>query len=412
MHASSFLPPQPELVEPFASQLSATVDLERCARLLDLEDWIIERLRHPEQETSLNFLLPRDDASAHPVTALWVRHCSAAGPALVPLKISREAFLNGTRAEAMRMTWLAALYGLENGGGAAALIVDPRAHSEKEMRRAMHSLAGAMHETAASASLIFPSDAHPVEMDWLDSAWAELSTTRPVISGKASSAGTLRAEEDIAIGLAELVRCAAGKLSELRVAVQGFDPSMQALMRRLHHAGARIVATADMSGGVQHPLGLDPILLSSYVHEQGVLLGYPSAEEVLNADVLAADCDVLILAAGESQISSVNVSSIRARVILEVPAKAISEPAKAQLTSAGKLIVGDLLCAGPALLTSISERDRSLNGPRLHASIRRAIRATWREVTAAASRWNISCSHAAQTLAIQRVATILRAQGI
>ena len=412
MKVADLLPPQPEISESFDPWLDSIAEFEKSARLLDLEPWIVERLRHAEQETSLNLLLAREDGSALPATALWVRHCSAAGPVVAPLRISRNTFLKQVRCDAMHMTWLTALYGLKFGGGATALILDPDQQSEKELRGAVRSLAGALHEPAASAAMILPAEARAVEMDWLESAWSEMGTGRPIIAGRASSSATSNAEEDIAVGLSELIRCSGGKVSAMRVAAQGFGSQMQVLLRRLHHAGARIVAVADESGGVSHPLGLDPMLLAAYVEEHGAVLGYPGADAVLNADVLAADCDLLILAGGERQILSTNVKSIQARVVICVARGAITEAAERHMSVCGKTVVSDLLCAGPALLSALSERDRGLSGTRLHAAMRRMIRATWREVVATGERWNVSHSHSGLTVAVQRVASIVRAKGI
>lgn len=57
MNTASLLPPQSELDSSHDPFLAATIELERSARVLDLEDWIVERLRHCEQETITNLLL-------------------------------------------------------------------------------------------------------------------------------------------------------------------------------------------------------------------------------------------------------------------------------------------------------------------------------------------------------------------
>ena len=132
----------------------------------------------------------------------------------------------------------------------------------------------------------------------------------------------------------------------------------------------------------------------------------------MNADLLETDCDVLILAGGSRQIGSHNVAKIAASVIVEVAPNAILESAAQELAGVGKIMVSDLLCAGPALLQSLAEAEQDGTGRRRTALIRRAVRDTWKAVSEAAQHWSVSIPQAARALAIQRVAAILRAQGI
>jgi glutamate dehydrogenase (NAD(P)+) len=411
MNTASLLPPQSELDTCFDPYISATADLERSARLLDLEDWIVERLRHCEQESVINFLLSGDEGHTHSLTGLWVRHCAAAGPVAAPFQISRDAYRNSVCADAMRMTWLCALYGLRHGGAAAALIVNPHTHSEKELRRAVRGFAESAGELVGSAALVYPAGVHPVEMDWLDAGLRTIAGEHVQVAGKSKLSSGEQPEDHVADGVAELIRCATGSL-KLRVAMQGFDSSSRRLVQRLYKSGARVVAVADESGGVRHELGLDPWQTGEYVEHHGVLLGYPDGEQVLNADVLETDCDVLVLAGGARQIGSHNVSRIAARVIVEVARNAIVESAMQELAGVGKIIVSNLLCAGPALLQAVAETEQDSPGRRRTALIRRVVRDTWKSVSEAAQHWNVSIPQAARTTAIQRVAAILRAQGL
>ena len=411
MNSASLLPPQSDLdttTDPF---ISATIELERCARLLDLEDWIVEKLRHCEQESVVNFLLSGDNGQTHSVTGLWVRHCAAAGPVAAPFRITRDAYRNSVCADAMRMTWLCALYGLRHGGAAAALILDPHTHSEKELRRAVRGYAESAATLAGSAAVLYPSGVHAVEMDWLDAGLRTSVGEHVQVAGKSKLNSGEEPEEYAADGVAELIRCAA-RSWKLRVAIQGFDPCSRRLVQRLYKSGARIVAVSDESGGVRHELGLDPRQIVEYAEHHGVVLGYPEGEQILNADLLETDCDVLVLAGGARQIGSHNLAKIAANVIVEVAPNAIVESVAQELAGVGKIIVSDLLCAGPALLQSLAEAEQDGAGRRRTALIRRAVRDTWKSVSEAARHWSVSIPQAAQTIAIQRVAAILRAQGI
>jgi len=115
--------------------LESTLELEEAARALDLEDWIVERLRHPEREVTANLVLVRDNGQALPVTALRVQHSTVRGPLLGGIRFSPHTQLSEARALAMNQTWQCALLDVPFGGAAGAVVCDPGKLSERELRR-------------------------------------------------------------------------------------------------------------------------------------------------------------------------------------------------------------------------------------------------------------------------------------
>ena len=377
------------------SVLEATADLERCARFLDLEDWILTRLRQCEQEITLSTAL-----NTRPLAILWVRHSSALGPAAISLQLGRDATSASERARAMQTTWMSALYGLHFGGGAATILLDPRDYSESELRTAFQSVSAAVAEVAGG-SMIFPLNLNLIEMQWLGAPHLPHS----------ADVGTTGPDASIAFGLLDLIRCSSGKLRDLRISVQGFDTTSQSLMRQLQRAGARIVAVADESGGLSDPLGLDPATFASHVRDAGMLLGYPGAEAVVNSDVLESDCDVLVLASTPNQITPQNSRRIRARVLVEAAPQAISPDVKTELSAHGKLILSDLICGGLRPLLYCTAPDRARLAAPTRPFLRRSIRHMWSQLQAAASRWQLPIHTAAEMLAVHRVADAIRLKG-
>lgn len=385
------------------SALEAAADLERCARFLDLEGWIVMRLRQCEQETTLN-----TTTAGRPLSAIFVRHCTAPGPAAVPVQLTNHVTTAAERARAMQSTWMASLYGLNLGGGASSVLLDPGDYSETELRLALQRIGGAISGIGAG-SIIYPLNLNAFEMQWL-SARPEASSTKT---------------EDLAFGLLELIRGAltigaphpshlagvGSRLRDLRVSIQGFDPIAQRLARQLHDSGARIVAIADASGGLRDPLGLDPAALVAHERSAGMLLGYSGAEAVVNADILESDCDLLVLSSVAHQVTPLNAARIRARIIVEGIPQAIAAESKPELSSAGKLIVSDLLCGGLQMLYHCTESERAQLAAPPHAFLRRSIRHMWKQLQQAASRWQLPLPVAAETLAVQRVADTIRIQG-
>ncbi|MDT8067563.1 MAG: Glu/Leu/Phe/Val dehydrogenase dimerization domain-containing protein [Terriglobia bacterium] len=443
---NSRIAPPTDLDEISDPLLESTAELERCAHALDLEDWILLGLKQFEQETTLHTIFPSEGCAkaggrpAHtadekptpliqPLTALWVRHSTVRGAPIVPLSISGSAYLNSVRAKAMRTTWAAALYGLDTGGGAAAIILDPNAYGENGLREAVKRIGQVMAPFCAphlsqSADVglsptIIPDGLNSIEMEWLNAAFRLSGNTYTRIAGRLYGPPFLPESDDVgsvenatAFCLMELIRCATGHLRETRVAIQGFDPVCQNLAHRLHRFGARIVAVADVSGALRDPLGMDPTALIAYTRENELLVGYRPAEAMVNADLLESDCDVLVLASSVRQIAPHNAARVRARSILEVTPHAITPAAKTELSAAGRTIVSDLVCGGLRLLYYGTESQRAIFATRPQPWLRRRIRHTWSEIESAGTKWRVPLHQAAEMLAVDRVSEVLRARGV
>lgn len=85
----------------------------------------------------------------------------------------------------------------------------------------------------------------------------------------------------------------------------------------LHQAGCRLIAVSDSSGGTYDPRGLDLAAFDRHKREAGRLVDFSGGEPIDNAALLATECDVLIPAALEQQITAANADGVRARFVVE-----------------------------------------------------------------------------------------------
>jgi glutamate dehydrogenase (NAD(P)+) len=106
-------------------------------------------------------------------------------------------------------------------------------------------------------------------------------------------------------------------LAEQRCVVQGFGNVGSIAALELHALGAAVLAVSDVSGGRYSPNGLDVPALADYAREQGSLEGCDAGEQLTNEELLELECDILVLAAREDQITAENAPRIRARMIAE-----------------------------------------------------------------------------------------------
>jgi glutamate dehydrogenase (NAD(P)+) len=106
-------------------------------------------------------------------------------------------------------------------------------------------------------------------------------------------------------------------ISTARVAVQGFGNVGGVAGRLFSQAGARVVAVQDHGGTIYRESGLDVPALLAHVAAVGTVAGFSYAEVLPNDQFWDVDCDILIPAALEQQITAANAGRIKARMVIE-----------------------------------------------------------------------------------------------
>ena len=87
--------------------------------------------------------------------------------------------------------------------------------------------------------------------------------------------------------------------------------------RLAHEMGMKVVALSGSKGGIYRPAGLNPSEVEEYLQKADNLTEFPRCDTITNEDLLALDCDVLIVAAIENVITSRNAEQVKAKIIAE-----------------------------------------------------------------------------------------------
>uniref|UniRef100_A0A8C7F622 Glutamate dehydrogenase n=1 Tax=Oncorhynchus kisutch TaxID=8019 RepID=A0A8C7F622_ONCKI len=98
--------------------------------------------------------------------------------------------------------------------------------------------------------------------------------------------------------------------------IQGFGNVGMHSMRYLHRFGAKCVGVGEMDGNIWNPNGIDPKELEDYKLQNGTIVGFPNSTPY-EGSILEADCDILIPAASEKQLTRNNAHKIKAKIIAE-----------------------------------------------------------------------------------------------
>src|SRR5204862_953796 len=133
------------------------------------------------------------------------------------------------------------------------------------------------------------------------------------------------------------------RLETQRCVVQGFGNVGGVAASELHDKGATVVAVSDISGGVYAPDGLEIPELHAYVVEHGSLEGYDRCQRITNEELLELECDILVVAAREDQLTDENAGRVRARLVVEGAKGPTTLEADAILVERGIPLVPDIL---------------------------------------------------------------------
>ena len=388
--------------------------LEEAARALDLEPWVLQRLKHPEREITLHLPIVRDDGSALHVTGYRIQHSRAHGPCIGPLTLSPTAHPALLRATALQYTVQSALLGLRLGGAAGAIVVDPDQVSERELRHMVKDYVVALHENSGPLRDVLACDVNEYVATWMDEANTHArgqSEPAAVVGRPGTGVGLDRAW---AQATCELIKQGLNieKLAGVRIALQGFGRHGSALATVLHLEGAMLVAVADRSGGLIQESGINLLALAEHVTAANVVFGFASADPCGNTEVLESDCDVLVLAAAPRQIAGHNGARIRATLVVELADGAVTESGEKALPASCVRVPYSIAGATRLAIWSHEwQRGLSYSSPEPQQAAAEAtalVTHTFDRARSIAHERKTTVRNAALTLALSRLASTLR----
>lgn len=389
-------------------ELIAVEELEEAAAFLDLERWIVRRLRQCEREVSVNLEVIRDDGEPAMFRGVRIQHSTARGPCMGPLIFSKEMFEENARAQAMQLTWQSALWGAPFGGSVGWIGASLEELSERESRLLTKAYVESMNGIIGSnTDVITPQRGGHREL----SAWELAALGRTdhehlaTIMGKPISLGGVAREKVAASFLravvANALRESGFKLAGVRVAISGFDAEARAFASEIESAGTRVIAVSDQSGAIFHPTGLDVSSVIRYVQKEEVVFGYLDGQAMSEEDMLQLPADVLVLSAGHTPSLPK-----QARIIVEAGGRAGSAVPDDRMVVPG--VVAD---CGSRVADCVEWRKNACgvqSERELLRGLQGLVRTTWAEVWSFAQQYELTLQQAAMVLAVSRVAETLR----
>jgi len=410
-------------INPWEAQ-AARFDL--AAQKLKLDEGLWKVLRYPNREIIVHIPVAMDNGRLEVFTGFRVQHSIARGPAKGGVRYSPDVTLDEVRALASWMTWKCAVVNIPFGGAKGGIICDPHKMSMGELERMTRRYTAELFEFIGPEKDVPAPDVNTNEqiMAWMMDTYSMhmRQTVTAVVTGKPLNMGGSRGRRE-ATGRGLMIICdeALKKLNmnrdQTRVVIQGFGNVGSNAARLMHERGYKIIGIVEVGGGLYNRDGIDIEALWEFRQHNGTVHGFPGAEKYDPAELLVADCDVLIPAATENQISSRNADRIKARVLVEGANGPTTAAADDILSDKKVFIVPDILANAGGVTASYFEWVQDRQGyfwkeSVLNEQLEHIMRESFQAVVEYAENHNVNNRIAAYMLAIDRVAYTIRQRGI
>ena len=272
----------------------------------------------------------------------------------------------------MWMTWKCAVVGIPYGGGKGGVIVDPKKLSQKELEALtrrffteIEVLVGPERDIPApdvntnAQIMAWIMDTYSMHAGLHGPGRRDRQADQPRrVGGPQRGDGPRHRLLHHRGGPPPRDRAAARRGSRSRASATPARSPRQLISDE----GSTVVAVSDSTGGIHNPDGLDIKRVIAWKKEHGTVQGFPGSTDITNAEVLEVDCDILIPAALENQITEpATPATSRPSSIAEAANGPTTPEADQILFKNWKFMIPDILCNAGGVTVSYFEWVQDLN---------------------------------------------------
>jgi glutamate dehydrogenase (NAD(P)+) len=398
----------------------------RAADVLELDDEVRTRLLEPRRSLVCNFPVRMDSGEVVNHTGYRVQHTLTMGPTKGGLRFAPDLGFGECAALAMWMTWKCSLVGLPFGGAKGGVRCDPYALSIGEMERITRRFATELLPVIGPDVDIPAPDmgTSEREMAWIYDTYSQSVgyAVPAVVTGKpVALGGSIGRQSATGLGVVVAIESKFEELEwvlpECSFVVQGFGNVGSVVAQELHSRGAKVIAVSDIRGAITNAHGLDIPAVMRWVAENKYLEGYPDADPIDGEAILELDCDVLVPAAREEQITDLNADRLKCKLIVEGANGPTTPAADRILGERGINVVPDILANAGGVIVSYfewvqSHQKYSWEALEIRERLRTQMRTAFARVQATADQLAIDSRTAALACAIDHVSEAAKLRAI
>jgi glutamate dehydrogenase (NAD(P)+) len=357
-------------------------NFDRAAALTKHDPNLLRIIKTCNSVYHFTFPLERDNGSIEVIHAWRAEHSHHKLPTKGGIRYSLGVNEDEVMALAALMTYKCAVVDVPFGGAKGGIKIDHTAYSRDELERITRRYTFELvKKNFIGAGIDVPAPDFGTgarEMAWIVDTFTALSPGidgTACVTGKPIAQGGIRGRaEATGRGLAFATREVCGVAEDMkamglapgiagkRFVVQGLGNVGYHTADFLVEAGAILVGITEYEGAISNPNGLDLEQVVAHRKETGSLLNFPGATNLAHrAEGLELDCEILVPAALESQITAENASRIKAKIIVEGANGPTTSEASEALNQRGVLIIPDHYANAGGVVVSYFEWLKNLS---------------------------------------------------
>ncbi|MHB1688048.1 MAG: Glu/Leu/Phe/Val family dehydrogenase [Ignavibacteriaceae bacterium] len=408
---------------PFESMMER---FDIAAKIIGLEKGIYNYLKAPTKQVITSVPIVMDNGSLEVFEGYRVIHNDILGPSKGGIRYAPDVTLDEMKALAAWMTWKCAIVNIPFGGAKGGIKCDPSLMSQNELERLTRRFTSNLLDVFGPDRDIPAPDMNTNEqtMAWIMDTYSmhAKKTETAVVTGKPTIIGgslgrreaTGRGVSAVSIGALHKIGI---KAAEAVAVIQGFGNVGSITAEVLHEHGVKVTGLSDINGAIYNSNGFNIPELVEHVERHKTLIDYQNAEVITNEELLELQCDVLIPAAKEDQITSKNAKKLKCKIIAEGANGPTTAKADPILQSNGILVVPDILTNAGGVTVSYFEWVQDRMGyfwelDRVNRRLDRMMHEAFVNVYKSAEKYNVSLRIGAYIIAIEKVAKTLKIRGI
>lgn len=416
--------PKLDKESPFESMMAR---FRFAADTLELDEGLFQYLSKPIRQVIISVPVVMDDGRIEVFEGFRVMHDNVLGPGKGGIRYAPDVTIEEVNALAAWMTWKCAIVNVPFGGAKGAIKCDPSKLSPRELEAVTRRYTADMMDVIGPDLDIPAPDMNTNEqiMAWIMDTYSMHSrrTETAVVTGKPIIIGGSQGRvEATGRGVVTVTLAAMQKLGiapgQSTCVVQGFGNVGNVSAKLMYEQGSKVIGISDVSGAYYNAKGIDISEAISYSREHNRSLeGFKGGEKISNSELLELECDVLIPAAKEDQITRENAPRIKAKIIAEGANGPVVANADQILDDNGILVIPDILANAGGVTVSYFEWVQDRQGyfwteERVNRRLIRMMRDAFENLYSVKEKRNLTLRQAAYVYAIEKVAGVLKLRGI
>ena len=398
--------------------------IKEALEKLGYPEIMFELLKEPLRILTVRIPVRMDNGEVKVFTGYRAQHNDAVGPTKGGVRFHPDVTEDEVKALSMWMSIKAGIMDLPYGGGKGGIICDPREMSFRELERLSRGYVRAISQIVGPSKDIPAPDVFTNSqiMAWMMDEYSRIRefdspgfiTGKPLVLG-----GSHGRESATAKGVAIIIREAAKKkgiqLEGAKVIIQGFGNAGSYLSKFMFDAGAKVVGISDAYGALYDENGLDIDYLLDKRDSFGTVTKL-FKNTITNKELLEKECDILVPAAIENQLTAENADRVKAKIVVEAANGPTTNEATRILTERGILIAPDVLANAGGVTVSYFEWVQNNQGyywteEEVEAKLEEVMVKSFESIYTTASARQVDMRLAAYMVGIRRMAEASRFRG-